>query len=119
VNVVAPVFVGGTLLPSTKVTSTLLPIGLYCPDIGTVPPVFTVVDFILKPPFTSIFYINSKSVASLIYTLLKTKHDGSIDNLQNEKYNQFGFTCTNQVAMFPLEALPNMQDLVEPSTLLL
>lgn len=43
VKVVAPSGVGGTLLPSTRVISVLLPLGRYCPETGAICPVLTLV----------------------------------------------------------------------------
>ena len=61
-NFVAPLDVGGTLLPCTKVTSVLLPAGLYCPDTGTVPPVLTVV-------FDFGIVLNLRLILSFFYML--------------------------------------------------
>lgn len=58
VNFVAPLAVGGTLLPATKVYSCLLPWGRYWPETGTFSPVL--IDFIFEILLFIYFYISKE-----------------------------------------------------------
>jgi len=69
---------GGTLLPLTKVTTAFEPLGTYCPDTGTVPPVLTFVAIMISPILSGKYVLQPVLLDILRCQSIKTKQENSL-----------------------------------------